>query len=191
MIPTTGASATRRAPYFARDFFRSSARDGARRLAQLRVLVVVVGDPVEDLQRRGLRGSVPEAHDRQPPHRDVRIPRCEIMEQRAERVDVARMTARETFERDERRPASRRAVVLEPAAQELELLPEAELRDRAIGLRADAVVRVAGARLDLLVPLRPELRERALVAGLGEGVRLGSRLRERHAGWSERGAGPT
>ena len=44
---------------------------------------------------------------------------------------------------------------------------------------------------DLLVPLDPERRDRALVPGLRELVRAGSRLDEGHAGWSERGAGPT
>ena len=104
------------------------------------------------------------------------------MEQWTERVDIPGMVSREAFERDERRAARRRAVVLESPAQELELLPEPELRDRAVGLGAVAVVRVARCRLDLLVPLRPELCERALVAGLRECVRLGSRLGERHAG---------
>ena len=39
--------------------------------------------------------------------------------------------------RDQRRAARRRALVLQPAPQQLELLPEAELRDRAVGLGAD------------------------------------------------------
>src|SRR5206468_1346425 len=85
-----------------------------------------------------------------------------------------------------------RTLVLEATPQELDLLAEPELRDRAIGLCADAVVGVAGAGLDLLVPLRPELREAALVSRLGEGVRLGSRLRQGHeSDESARGAGPT
>src|SRR5688500_458609 len=100
MTPTTGASLTRRRLLRPR-LLQEQRRDGSRRLAQLRVLLVVVGDPVQDLQGRGLRGSVPKAYDRQPPHRDVRIPGSEVVEQRAERVDVARMSARKTFERDE------------------------------------------------------------------------------------------
>ena len=126
--------------------------------------------------------AVPQTDDREAPHRDIRISCGEVVEQRTECVDVPGMAARETFERNERRAARRRAVVLETPAQELELLPEPELRDCAVRLGAVAVVRVARRRLDLLVPLRPELRERALIAGLRECVRLRSRLGERHAG---------
>ena len=122
-------------------------------------------------------------------HRGVRIASGELVQQRTESVDVARVRSREPLERDERRAARGRALVLEPAAQELELLPEPELRDRPIGLRANAVVRVASRCLDLLVPLRPELCERALVACLRESVRLGSRLGESHE-IEERGRGP-
>ena len=73
------------------------------------------------------------------------------------------MCAREAFERDQRRPAHRRAVVLEPATEQVELLAEAELRDRAVGERAHPVVVVAGGMLDLVGPLAAERRELLLV----------------------------
>ncbi len=135
MIPTTGASLTA-AAYFARDFFTSSADDRAGGLAQLGVLLVGVGDPVEDLDRVALRRAVAQADDREPPDRDVRVARGELVEQRAERVDVAGVVPREALERDERRSARGRALVLEAAAQQLELLPEPELRDRPVRLSA-------------------------------------------------------
>ncbi len=187
---TSGASDTSRA-YFARDFFTRSAETDARGLAELRLLLVGVGDAVEDLDRVALGRAVPQADDREPPNRSVRVARGELVQERPEGVDVARVVAREALERDERGAASGRALVLEAAAQKLELLPEPELRDRPIGLGADAVVGVARAGLDLLVPLRPQPRERRLVSRLCEGVRLGSRLGERHeSDESERGPGP-
>ena len=112
---------------------------------------------------------------------DVRVARSEIVEQRAKRVDVAGMRSGEALERDERGATRRRAFVLETAAEQLELLAEAKLRDRPVRLRAHAVVGVACTRLDLLVPLGAKLRERALVTCLRECVRLGSRLGDGHA----------
>jgi hypothetical protein len=106
-------------------------------------------------------------------------------------VDVTRVVAGEALERDEGGAAGGRALVLEPAAQELELLAEPELCDRAIGLGTNAVVGIASAGLDLLVPLRAQPRESRLVSRLCEGVRLGSRLAEGHESEeSERGPGP-
>ena len=89
------------------------------------------------------------------------------------------MVPREPLERDERRAAGGRALVLEASTQQLELLAEPELGDRPVGLRPRAVVRVARGGLELVVPLRPQRGERALVAGLREGVSLGRRLGER------------
>jgi hypothetical protein len=91
----------------------------------------------------------------------------------------------------ERRAAIARALVLEAAAQQLELLAEPELRDRAIRDAAHAIVGVPRRRLELVVPLAPKCGERALIAGGRERIRLFGSLRERHAGWSERGTGPT
>jgi hypothetical protein len=102
------------------------------------------------------------------------------------------MVSRERLEGDQRRAAGRGALVLEPASQELELLAEAELGDCAVRLRSHAVVGVARPGLDLLVPLDTERRKRTLVAGLREGVRLGSRLGEAHTSESsDRAPGPT
>ena len=167
--------------YFARDFFTSSAETERAVLRSSASSSSTSAIPSRSwiVSRCGV--PFLQADDREPPHGDVRVARRELVEQRAERVDVAGMRPREALERDERRAARGRALVLEPAAQQLELLAEAELRDRAVRLRAHAVVGVARARLDLLVPLRAKLRERALVTGLREGVRLGSRLGERHA----------
>ena len=180
MIPTTGAWLTRRA-YFAARLLQKLRRDGARGLAQLRVLIVVVGDPVQDLDRVALRRAVAQAHDREASDGHIRVARSEIVEERAKRVDVAGMRSGEALERDERGAACRRALVLESATEQLELLAEAKLRDGPVRLSANAVVGVAGTRLDLLVPLGAKLRERALVTSLRECVRLGSRLGDRHA----------
>ena len=164
---------------------------GASGLAQLRVLIVRLCDPCEQLDRVGAGAAVAKADDRQPPDGRVRVPRGELVQERAERVDVAGMVPRERLERDQRGAPRGGALVLEAAAQQLELLAEAELRDRAVALRAHPVVGVPRGGFDLLVPLDPERRDRALVPGLRELVRAGSRLDEGHAGWSERGAGPT
>src|ERR671918_1502524 len=139
-----------------------------------------------------MRGPVLETYDSEPPHGHVGVSRGALVQERPERVDVAGMGPRETFERDQRRPAGGRALVLEPAPEQLELLAEAELRDRAVGLRANAVVHVAGRMLDLFVPLHAEGRERALVTGLGKRVRLGRGVPEAHSSSaSVRAPGPT
>src|SRR5438552_3476592 len=104
------------------------------------------------------------------------------------------MVAGEQLERDQRRAAAGGTLVLEPAAQELELLPVAELPDPAVGRSARAVVAVAGRRLDLVVPLLAELCELALGAGGGQLVRLRRSLREiqrRTPTGNERRSGPT
>jgi len=78
------------------------------------------------------------------------------------------MLAREELERDQRRAAAGRALVVEPAPQELGLLPEAELPDRAVRNRALAVVARAGRALQLVGPLRPETGKLAFGSLLGE-----------------------
>src|SRR5207253_1439595 len=97
---------------------------------------------------------------------------------------------RELLERDERGTAAGRTLVLEAAAQQLQLLPEAELADASIRSRALAVVGTARGRLELVLPLAPEIRELALGPALRQRVGhlvairaelLGSSLEQRRA----------
>jgi hypothetical protein len=97
------------------------------------------------------------------------------VKERAVGVDVARVVPREELEREERGAAARRALVLEAAAKQLELLAVAELPDRAIGQRAFAEVGAARRALDLVLPLRPVRSELSLLAPLGQLGRFGSR----------------
>ena len=106
--------------------------------------------------------------------------RGQLVQERPHRVDDAGVLAGEQLERDERRAAARRALVLEPPAQQLELLPVAELADRAVRRGALPEVRASRRRLQLVVPLRPELGELPLGAALRELVGLDGRLGERH-----------
>ena len=78
------------------------------------------------------------------------------------------MFAREQLERDQRRAAARRALVLEAPAKQLGLLTEAELPDRPVGNSAFLVVVRTGRGLELVCPLCPEPRELALGTLLGE-----------------------
>ena len=82
---------------------------------------------------------------------------------------------------------------MEPACEQLDLLAKAELPDGAIRDRPLAVVGAPGVRLDLVLPLAPEIRDPPLVARLRERVGLGSCLLERQdvVAVSERGGGPT
>ena len=82
------------------------------------------------------------------------------------------MLPRQELERDQRRSAARWALILEPAPEELGLLPEAELPDRAVGDGPLPVVTRAGRSLELFRPLRPEPRKLALGTLLGEGGSL-------------------
>jgi hypothetical protein len=94
------------------------------------------------------------------------------VKERAVGVDVARVVPREELEREERRPAARRALVLEAAPEQLELLAVAKLADRAVRQRAFAEIGAAGRALDLVLPLRPMRCELSLVASLGQLGRL-------------------
>jgi hypothetical protein len=85
------------------------------------------------------------------------------------------VVSRKELEREERRAAARRALVLEPAPEQLQLLAVAELADRAVGERALAEVLAPGSALDLVLPARPERGELALGALLGQLGRLRSR----------------
>jgi len=85
------------------------------------------------------------------------------------------MVAREQLKREQRRPTAGGALVFEPTAEELGLLPEAKLPDRAIRDRPLTVVSRPCCALDLVLPLRPEPGELLLATPLGQGVRFGSR----------------
>ena len=112
----------------------------------------------------------------------------QLVQQRAHVVHVARMVARELLEREQRRAAHGRAVVLEPAAQQLLLRAEPELADRAVRDRALAEVRRARRGFELVVPLRAQLRQLALVALLRERVGLSRSFGERVIGAAGYGA---
>ena len=155
-------------------------RDGPGRFAQLTVLLVVVGEPVEDEDRLALRRAVLEHDDAEPAHREIRVVRRDLVQERPHPVDVAGMVARQPLERDQSRAAGGRGLVLQPPPDELELLPEAELRDRSVGLRPDPVVGTAGRVLELLVPLLAQRREGLLVAGGGELVGASRSLGQVH-----------
>jgi hypothetical protein len=94
--------------------------------------------------------------------------RREVVEERTVRVDVAGVVPREQLEREERGAAARRALVLEPAAEQLQLLAVAELPDRAVRERPLAEVGAARSAFDLVLPLRPVCGELSLVAPLGQ-----------------------
>jgi hypothetical protein len=78
------------------------------------------------------------------------------------------MVAREQLERDQRRSPAGRALVLEPPAEQLGLLPEAELPDRPVRDGALPVVVRAGRGFQLVGPLRAEPRKLALGPLLGK-----------------------
>ncbi len=104
------------------------------------------------------------------------------------------MLSGEKLERHERRAAAGRALVLDPPPEELGLLAEAELPDRAIRHDPIAVVARSSGRLELVRPRGAQAGELALLALLGEGLSLRRCLLERQlaeAPLSERGAGPT
>ena len=191
MTPTSGIRAHHQR--VSARFFSAAATD-LRGLAHLAVLVVGVGDAV------GAAGSCPRRGE--PFFRQMIASRrtATFGSRGASSCSSGRMPLtspglrpREALERDQRRAARGRALVLEPAPQELELLPEAELRDRAVGLRADAVVAAARGGLELVVPLAregwraPSRRRRPR-----ERVRVLGGLGERHATVErERAPGPT
>jgi hypothetical protein len=94
--------------------------------------------------------------------------RRQLVQQGPRRVDEPGVLAREELERDQRRAAAGRALILKTAAKQLGLLPEAELADRPIGDGAFAVVVGAGRSLKLVGPLRSQPRQLALGALLRE-----------------------
>jgi hypothetical protein len=82
------------------------------------------------------------------------------------------MVAGEELQRDQRRAAAGRALVLEPAPEELGLLPEAKLTYGAVRDGPLLVVGRADRRFELVLPARPQLGELALGALSGQFVRL-------------------
>src|SRR5581483_775269 len=166
-------------------------RDLAGCVAELALLVVVIGERGEDPDRLRLRRAVSERHDREPPYRLVVVARGELVQCSPHAVDDARMVAREPLEREQRRAAAGGALVLETAREQLDLLPVAELGDRAERDHPLAVVGRARRRLDLVVPLPAQLRELLLLALLRERVGLRRRVGERHRPSRCLAGGPT
>ncbi len=142
--------------------------DLARSRAELTVLLVVVGDRAQEENRLALGRAVAQAEDREPAHSLVVVVRRQLVEQRTNLVDEPGMVAREQLERDQRRSPAGRALVLDPAAEQLGLLPEAELPDRPVGDGALPVVVRAGRGLELVGPLRAQPGQLALRALLRE-----------------------
>src|SRR4051794_16176153 len=115
------------------------------------------------------------------------------MQERPYAVDDARVVARQPLQREQRGSAARRAVVLETTAEELDLLPVPELRDRAKRDCALAIVPRPRGGLELVVPLLPQDCKLALVSVLRERVGVRRRVRKGgHAPTDSRGraAGP-
>ncbi len=155
---------------------------------------VVVGESFQQRDRVAVRRPVAEADDREPANGLVVVRVDEAVERRANGVDRAGRVAGQELERDQRRAAARGALVVEPAGDQLRLLAEPELADRAIGDRPLAVVGAPRRALDLVLPLAAQIGQLALVPFLGESVGLGRCLGESQAApppFSERGCGPT
>ena len=126
----------------------------------------------------------------EPPNRRVVVRVRERVQERPDRVDLPRRVAREQLEREQRRPAAGWALVLEPAAQELRLLAEAELADGAVRSRALPVVLRAHLQLQLVGPVAAKVRDLALLALLGQLVSQGGCLGQGHTEARDRSAGP-
>src|SRR4051794_31556788 len=92
------------------------------------------------------------------------------------------MVSREQLDGEERRAACGRALVVEPASQELLLRAPAELPDRTIGDGSLAKIAAARRSLEVVAPGRAKVRELALRPGLRELVCLRCGLCKRHAG---------
>jgi hypothetical protein len=142
--------------------------DLARRGAELTVLLIVVGNRAQEENRLALRRTVAEAEDREPPHGLVVVVGRQLVEEGADSIDETGMLAGEQLERDQRRAPTGRAFVVEPAAEQLGLLPEAELPDRPVGDGALLVVVRPGRGLELVGPLSAQPRQLALSAPFRE-----------------------
>ena len=168
---------------------RSTCATFDGRVAELARLLVVLAEGREDLDRVGARRAVAQRDDGKPAHRLVAVVRDELVQQRADVVDIAGVVARQPLEREQRRAAHSRALVVEPAPQQLLLRAEPELADRAVRDGALSEVGRARGSLELVVPLRAELRQLALLALLrqrvgfacrvGEASKIGERARRR------------
>ena len=191
--PTSGVATT--AAYFARDFFTSAAATERAVLRTSRVDLVVV--------RRSPASSwiVPRSAD---PFRRQTIAsrRTAAFGSRAAsscrsgpvRVDVAGMVARERLQRDQRRAARARALVLEPPPEQLELLPEAELRDRPVADAADAGSRSSAQRPRARRPTRaagPRAPARSRGVRASSSARAAASASVTQTVESDRSAGPT
>jgi hypothetical protein len=128
--------------------------------------------PLEQHDRVPLRRPVLQAENREPADRVVPVRRREVVQERPDAVDRARVVAREQLERQERGAAARRALVVEAAPQQLLLRPPAELPDRPERDRALPEVRAPHRRLELFPPTVAQLGELALRARLSELVGL-------------------
>jgi hypothetical protein len=143
-----------------------------RRFSELAIELVVVRHALEHHDRVAVGGAVLEHEDRQAADSRVGVGCRQRVKERAVGVDVARVVPREELEREERGTAARRALVLEAAPEELELLAVAELPDRAVRQRTLAEIGAAGRALDLVLPLRPVRCELSLLAPVGQLGRL-------------------
>ena len=141
-----------------------------------------------------MRRAVAQTDRRKPPDRLIVVRGQEPMEYRAGRVDCRRRVPREQLERDERRAAARRTLILKSASEQLELLAEPELPDRSIRDRALAIVAAASCTFELVRPFQPKIRELAFRPPVGELLGLRSCFLQRQEAtspFSDRGAGPT
>src|SRR5262245_6354856 len=100
MIPTTGASAIA-ATLLRPRLLHEERRDRGCGLAQVAVLLVVLGDALENLDRVALRRAVLQAHHREPPDSRVGVAGRELVQERPEGVDVAGVRPGQALERDE------------------------------------------------------------------------------------------
>ena len=100
-------------------FFLSPAATFATTSRRSRSASSSSASPFEQHDRLAARRAVAEADDGEPPYRLVVVGRHETMEAGPRRVDRRRAVARQQLERDQRRAAARRALVVDPAAQEL------------------------------------------------------------------------
>jgi hypothetical protein len=147
--------------------------DPPRGLAELARLLVVTRDPLEDHDRVAIRRTVPQAQDREAPDRLVGIRRGQRVQERAIGVHRRRAVPGKQLQRQQRRAAGSRALVLEPAAQELELLAVSKLADRAVGDGALAEIRAPRRAFELVVPLGAQRGELAFGARRCELVGFG------------------
>ena len=143
----------------------------------------------EQRDRVRLRRAVLEREDSEAAHRVVRVlVRERVQQSRARALTRPGMRPREKLQREERRAARGRALVFEPTAEELGLLVEAELADRAIRDRPLPVVAAPRRGLELVVDRPPEVGEGALVVS---SRRARPPRRGQSTDASERAGGPT